>query len=1122
MMMMMITNRFLPAALAFLAPTMVAHADSGTWISTTTSGNWADATTTPWLDGIVAGGTGSTANFTSNITAATTVTLTANRTIGSLVFSDNGATGSAWTLQASGGAVLTLDGGTPTITTTTGAAIGAPVTAASGFTKDGAGTLTLTGTATGIAGTLVLNAGILESPVARLGSATINANSSFGAAYASGGAPFLRVTDAATATLANNIAIPAPGITAYYALQKSTVGSTLNVTGIISGGNANSVLQLDTPNGGDATTHFNLSNANSLAGQVRLNRGRLTLSDASALGSASLFLQTNANATNGNLSFSSVTSISNPVIIGTTANQWINTDAANITLSGALSSGTSGSGGFAKMGAGTLLLTGSTSAYVPGSTQIGAGTLNVSGISDASFNAGSLSGSGTIEIGTKNLIATAGTFPGLLTGTGATLTKQGTGALALTRLTPNAYTGATTINGGALSIGTGGTGANTAAVDVLGTSAVTVNTGGTLRLWIQNTNSFSFAADLTINGGTLLAEDGIYNVTSPVAVGASGGMLAANWGGKTLTLSNVVSGPGTITISDGPTSTAGTVILSGANTYGGGTTITTGTLALGNNQGAGSGNITVSDVARYGAAYVSGGAPFLRTSVTGLNIPNDIVLPSTAGYYALQSGTAAGSSVEWSGDISGGGAGVVLQLDSPNAGDATTTASLSGTNTFTGQIRLNRGRVILANTSALGTADLFLQTNGNPTSGNVDFAGVTSIGNNFIIGTTLNQWIDTETADITLSGSVSSATAGSGGFSKMGIGTLFLTGPVAGYSPNATAVANGILDLSGIDEATFNAGSLTGSGSIEFPNKTLVTTAGTFTGALTGTNGSLSKTGTGTLSLVGLNTYTGATTIEAGTLALTGSLDASAVEVKSGAALAGNGVTGSSITVRTGGHQAFALDTEPEFQLPRTNSGALVMESGTILDLTAAAAPAAGTYILATATGGITGTPAIVNLPPGVSGVVSVVGNNLQIVVAADPYGTWAGSFGLSGPQAEFEFDADDDGIDNGLEWILGGNPTSSDTSILPDVTGNDTTGLSLVFYRNPASVGIATLAVEWDVDLDAFAHTLPIGTSNVPPSGNNPTVTLNVPATDQVTVNIPAANTVGGKLFARLKATKN
>ena len=56
------------------------------------------------------------------------------------------------------------------------------------------------------------------------------------------------------------------------------------------------------------------------------------------------------------------------------------------------------------------------------------------------------------------------------------------------------------------------------------------------------------------------------------------------------------------------------------------------------------------------------------------------------------------------------------------------------------------------------------------------------------------------------------------------------------------------------------------------------------------TNGGLTKAGTGTLTLSGVNTYTGATTVSAGRLSVNGSLAASTVTVSSGATLAGNGM----------------------------------------------------------------------------------------------------------------------------------------------------------------------------------------------------------------------------------------
>ena len=137
-------------------------------------------------------------------------------------------------------------------------------------------------------------------------------------------------------------------------------------------------------------------------------------------------------------------------------------------------------------------------------------------------------------------------------------------------------------------------------------------------------------------------------------------------------------------------------------------------------------------------------------------------------------------------------------------------------------------------------------------------------------------------------------------------------------------------------------------------------------------------------------------------------------------------------------------------------------------------------------------------------------------------YDTWATTtHGLSGANAAFDFDYDNDGIDNGLEWILGGNPTVNDNpSILPTVTGSAASGLTLVFNRAAASVSETTLSVEWDSDLSGgFANTAVVGTVD---SGPAPiTIDIDAPLAGKVTITIPASYALNGKLFARLHATK-
>ena len=136
-------------------------------------------------------------------------------------------------------------------------------------------------------------------------------------------------------------------------------------------------------------------------------------------------------------------------------------------------------------------------------------------------------------------------------------------------------------------------------------------------------------------------------------------------------------------------------------------------------------------------------------------------------------------------------------------------------------------------------------------------------------------------------------------------------------------------------------------------------------------------------------------------------------------------------------------------------------------------------------------------------------------------YDVWANTtHSLANPA--FNFDSDKDCLENGIEWVLGGNPNANDNpSVLPTVTGSTVGGLTLVFNRNSASIPETTLVVEWGSVLSGFANSLTIGTSDVGPSGDNPTIDIDAPSAGKVTVNIPAANAVGGKILVRLKATR-
>lgn len=291
-------------------------------------------------------------------------------------------------------------------------------------------------------------------------------------------------------------------------------------------------------------------------------------------------------------------------------------------------------------------------------------------------------------------------------------------------------------------------------------------------------------------------------------------------------------------------------------------------------------------------------------------------------------------------------------------------------------------------------------------------------------------------------------------------GTLQFTGPTTTSTKNFTLAAGG-----------------TGAFQIDNAGTTL-----TLGGAISGA-GSLRKAGYGPLSLAGATTYSGDTTVVAGTLSVSTAFfnDSSSVSIgtEAGASAVLNLNTGATDTVRK-----LFIDGE---RMPAGTYGSMA----SVADHRDNSA-FAGTGILNVLTG-----------PP--------------------TYDAWATTtHGLSGDDAAFDFDYDHDGIANGLEWILGGDPTANDSpAIRPVVGGSAASGLTLVFSRESDSISATTLAVEWGGDLAALTNSMTLGSSNVGPNGNNPTVAIDVPSVGQITVTIPAANAQDGKLFARLRASQ-
>ncbi|GAT35573.1 fibronectin-binding autotransporter adhesin [Terrimicrobium sacchariphilum] len=168
------------------------------------------------------------------------------------------------------------------------------------------------------------------------------------------------------------------------------------------------------------------------------------------------------------------------------------------------------------------------------------------------------------------------------------LTKSGTSTLTLSN-TASTYSGATTINGGILSISTlanGGANSSIGAASSLASNLIL--NGGTLRYTgaaISTDRLFSVGA----NGGTLDASgSGAVTFSGTSAIGYNG-----QSGERTLTLTGSSAGDNSLSVvigdNGGATSLAktgtGKWILGGVNTYTGNTVVSSGTLVLADNAG---------------------------------------------------------------------------------------------------------------------------------------------------------------------------------------------------------------------------------------------------------------------------------------------------------------------------------------------------------------------------------------------------------------------------------------------------------------------------------------------------------------------------------------------------------
>lgn len=692
----------------------------------------------------------------------------------------------------------------------------------------------------------------------------------------------------------------------------------------------------------------------------------------------------------------------------------------------------------------------------------------------------------------------AGAGSGAITGNGHTLTKVGSNQVHLRGPATNF---SVVVNQGILGV------ENSA--DALGgaSGSATVNNGAVLGVW----GALSIPTPVTLNtGSTLRALGGAAATWSgPITLGGDAtiegaaanvmnlsGSLGETGGAHTLQIRNTTTTGGTYTFT-----------LSNTSTRTGPTTLTGSLFRVENDTALGSGPVTIQS---NGTATV-----LTRLDLAGVTVANNINLASNAqtGFFGPVTAvggvtsTASGimnvtTNVGNGGHFASSGAGSVLRL--------------TGTLNTTGPVpNLRQGTI------EMGT------TGGNLTQLNQGEGILRLVADNGIQST------------VRLNLAVSNP------------GTLDLNSysqslaELRRHTTHAATVTNGgtgpsVLTINGAVDHAFSGTINDGAGGI-----------------------SLVKSGTSIWTLSGANTYTGTTTVNGGTLLINANHAAATgeVTVNNSGTLGGTSTVGGNLTVKSGGALApgdgigtlttNGLSTlEPGGILAaQINSSApsadqwfangAVNISGAVLSLSdVAGSPApitTGTkftlidYGPNSLTGTFNGLAEGATVSAGINNfTISYTDGNkvtLTSTGSSDPFLLWATAAGLDGSpgkEAGFEDDPDGDGIDNGLEWILGGNPLDGQSGGLVTATASAGGGLTLSFTRNEDAVGNATLTVEYNATLANPWNSATVGATSSGPDANGVTVTINTAATpDTVTLNIPAANAAAGKLFGRLKATK-
>lgn len=649
---------------------------------------------------------------------------------------------------------------------------------------------------------------------------------------------------------------------------------------------------------------------------------------------------------------------------------------------------------------------------------------------------------------------------------GWTITASGIGSLALaTTGTPSI-----TVNN------------NFANIDVPLTSTSGLGKAGNGTLILSGNNNITGTFNIDTNSGT--AANGITRAAHPDALTGVG----------TIAIRNNNSGSSTLELdgSQGEVISTAAISLAARN----------GTLpAIRNLNGENriSGQITLN---------VGGGNYIFQSDLGTLTLG-----PLTANASATRALTFQGDGNFSLGNLSLGSA-TAYTLTKSGAGSLT----LANHTGLTGTIALTGGTLTTNGTGNLGANTI---TTGPNTTWNNNASFTLS-------GTVSGPVNIVNTGSLTVSGNLSSHT---GSFTHNNVSVSTGLNAATATSANATyhiASAQGSLQgivvagngdftlemgaLSGVTGSLLRGGlSATGNTTLRIGHRNIDSV---FLGSINnGTNKilSLTKVGTGQLTLGGTNNYTGPTQINAGVLAINGATGSGAITVANGGTLAGSGTLGGITTVQSGGmvapgdgigtltaQQQVTLQTGSTLRIelnPATDTADQLVVNGTLqlggtlhVSKLAGDVPFGKTYTLfqATALAGSFSSVILPSLPAGMywdssqiqSGVLRVLGHPESWRIQ------YFATTASSGNAADLA-DPDGDGLVNLLEYATLSNPTNSNAQATTLIKQGAT--MTFTYTKNPDATDV-TYIVEWSDTLSGTWSTTGIVSQT---NGNDVTATI-------------------------------